>query len=108
MCAIEIAGAPVNCTKWLAVQSPWPFQNGKECARRGQTFAYSGNPNPTNQADDRVFTTRLETCDNISKQIEDYMARQNGRGSSRSRLLIRQIALANSPLGILALLLAWV
>src|SRR5262249_54137674 len=61
-------------------------------------------------AADKVLTLCLRTCDNITRQIEDSMARQSGRGSSRPRHLIRKIALASrsfsSPrLGILALLL---
>jgi Ca-activated chloride channel family protein len=45
-------------------------------------------------ANDKVLTLCLESCDNISKQIEDSMARQNRRGSSRPGLLTRKIALA--------------
>jgi Ca-activated chloride channel homolog len=110
MCAIKVGGEPENCNKWRVPQPVWSFQNGKGYARPGQTFAYCANQSSTNQADDKVLTPSLETCDNITEQIEDYMARQNGRGSSRPRLLIRKIALAlrssSLPLEILALLLA--
>ena len=66
---------------------------------------------PRYQADDKVLTLRLETCDNITKQFEDFMARQNRRGSSRPGLLIRKIALAprsfsSHALAILALLVS--
>src|SRR5215475_9421380 len=112
MCAIEVGEGTGNCTKRHADQPAIPCQNGKGYARPGQTFAYTWNQTSTNQADDKVLTPSLETCDNISNQFEDYMARQNGRGSSRPRLLIRKIALAlqssSLPLEILALLLALV
>src|SRR5215510_479177 len=106
MCAIEVGGERGNCTKWRASEPDQHFQNGKRYASPGQTFAYRGNQSSTNQADDKVLTPSPETCDTISKQFEDFMARQNGRGSSRPRLLIRKLALASSPLEILALLLA--
>lgn len=110
MCAIELLEERGNCTNWRLLRSPRPFQNGKRSARTGQTFAYQENQSETNQADDKVLTLGFETCDNISKQFEDFMARQNRRGSSRPGLLIRKFALADrsssSLLGILALLLA--
>jgi Ca-activated chloride channel homolog len=55
-------------------------------------------------ANDKVLTLCLESCDNISKQIEDSMARQNRRGSSRPGLLTRKIALACRLFGSLLIL----
>jgi Ca-activated chloride channel family protein len=51
------------------------------------------------QAADKVLTLGLKTCDTITEQFEDFMARQNRRGSSRPGYLIRKIALASRSLG---------
>jgi Ca-activated chloride channel homolog len=56
------------------------------------------------KANDKVLTLCLESCDNISEQIEDSMARQNRRGSSRPGLLTRKIALACRLFGSLLIL----
>src|SRR6266496_2341261 len=100
---------PRNCIKRpeLDVRR---HQNGKRHAGDGQTFAHQWNQSWTDQANDKVLTSRLETCDNITEQIEDFMARQNRRGSSRPGLLIRKSTLASwssssHPLEILALFL---
>jgi Ca-activated chloride channel homolog len=87
--------------------------NGNQHARHGQTFAQPANQSSTDQANDKVLTLRLLTCDNICEQFEDSMARQNRRGSSRPGLLIRKFALAfrsssSHSLEVLALLLALV
>src|SRR5436190_14715829 len=103
---------PGNCIKRRVLQLCLR-QNGNQPADHGQTFAHCGNQTPTDQAndaDDKVLTPSPETCDTITEQIEDCMARQNGRGSSRPRPLIRKIALtlrsSGSRLEVLALLLA--
>jgi Ca-activated chloride channel homolog len=48
------------------------------------------------QVDDKDLTLLVETCDNICRKYEDFMARQNGRGSSRPRALIRRASTSNS------------
>jgi Ca-activated chloride channel homolog len=48
------------------------------------------------QVDDKDLTLLVETCDNICRKYEDFMARQNGRGSSRPRALIRSASTSNS------------
>jgi Ca-activated chloride channel family protein len=101
---------PRHCTKSAEVEVR-RRQNGKRHAGDGQTFAQQTNQTRTNQADDKVLTPRLETCDNIAEQFEDIMARQIRRGSSRPGFLIRKITPAarffsSRPLEILALLLA--
>src|SRR5204862_450641 len=88
-------------------------ENGNQPAGHRQTFAHRANPTATDQADDKVLTPCLGTCDNITEQIEDFMARQNRRGSSRPGHLIRKSTLASRssslhPLEILALLLTLV
>jgi Ca-activated chloride channel homolog len=101
---------PRNCTKSAEVEVR-RRQNRKRHAGDGQTFAQQTNQTRTDQADDKVLTPRLETCDNIAEQFEDIMARQIRRGSSRPGFLIRKITPAarffsSRPLEILALLLA--
>jgi Ca-activated chloride channel homolog len=101
---------PRNCTKSPEVEVR-RRQNGKRHAGDGQTFAQQTNQTRTDQADDKVLTPRLETCDNIAEQFEDIMARHIRRGSSRPGFLIRKITPAarffsSRPLEILALLFA--
>jgi Ca-activated chloride channel family protein len=56
----------------------------------GQTFTRAGNQSlVTRVDDDKDLTLLAETCANILREYEDYMARQNGRGSSRPRVLTR-------------------
>src|ERR1700738_1294819 len=56
----------------------------------GQTFTHRGNQSlVTRVDDDKDLTLLAETCANILREYEDYMARQNGRGSSRPRVLTR-------------------
>src|SRR5947207_15265109 len=103
---------PGNCTK-RAVLECFTRQNARPPASHRQTFAHRANQIPTDQADDKVLTPCLGTCDNITEQIEDFMARQNRRGSSRPGHLIRKSTLASRassslPLEILALLLTLV
>src|SRR2546428_1487755 len=88
MCAICLQ--PTDCTKRFAAN--WS-RLGKEkaCARLRQTFAQRGNPSPVWESGDKVLTPLRRTCDNICNRFEDFMARQNGRGSSRPRVLIRQV-----------------
>src|SRR6266487_2296959 len=98
---------PGNCTK-RAVLECFTRQNGNPPASHRQTFAHRANQIPTDQADDKVLTPCLGTCDNITEQIEDFMARQNRRGSSRPGHLIRKLASRSSSspsLETLALLL---
>ena len=99
---------PGNCTK-RAVLECFTRENGNPPAGHRQTFAHRANQIPTDQADDKVLTPCFGTCDNITEQIEDFMARQNRRGSSRPGLLIRKSTLASRsssslPLETLALL----
>src|SRR5204863_9790472 len=101
---------PRHCTKSGEVDVR-RRQNGKRHAGDGQTFAQHTNQTQTDQADDKVLTPRLETCDNVAEQFEDTMARHIRRGSSRPGFLIRKITPAarffsSRPLEILALLLA--
>jgi Ca-activated chloride channel homolog len=56
----------------------------------GQTFTQPGNQSLVTRVDgDKDLTLLAETCANILREYEDYMARQNGRGSSRPRVLTR-------------------
>src|ERR1700730_293533 len=56
----------------------------------GQTFTHRGNQSlVTRVDDDKDLTLLAETCANILREYEDYMARHNGRGSSRPRVLTR-------------------
>src|SRR5581483_11297205 len=64
-------------------------------AQCGQTFAQQGNPNYVARVDDKHLTPHAKTCDNICRKYEDFMARQNGRGSSRPRALIRSASPSN-------------
>src|SRR5438309_1899279 len=74
------------------------YRKSKDCTKRGfatmsharvvlrrcyvgQTFAHEGNPSFA--AGDKHLTRLANTCANILRNSEDYMARQNGRGSSR-------------------------
>jgi Ca-activated chloride channel homolog len=106
MCAIW--EEPGNCIK-QAVLEDCCRENGNRHAGHRQTFAHRTNQTSTDSANDKVLTPRLVTCDNITEQIEDSMARQNRRGSSRPGHLIRKVTLASRspsshPLEILALL----
>lgn len=65
-------------------------------AQSGQTFAQQGNPSFVTRVDDKHLTLLAKTCDNICRKYEDFMARQNGRGSSRPRALIRSVSPSNS------------
>jgi Ca-activated chloride channel homolog len=58
------------------------------------TFSQQGNPNEVALADDKDLTLPSETCANILREYGAYMARQNGRGSSRPWVLNRT---ATSP-----------
>jgi Ca-activated chloride channel homolog len=63
----------------------------------GQTLAQQTNPiGVTRLDDDKDLTLLGETCANILRDYEDYMARQNGRGSSRP--WVNRTALPQSPL----------
>src|SRR2546423_2666978 len=97
-----------NCTKRAVVEC-FVRENGNQRAGHGQTFAYWANPSWASYRNDKVLTPCSETCDTITEQIEDFMARQNRRGSSRPGHLIRKSRLASRssshPLEILALLL---
>jgi Ca-activated chloride channel homolog len=64
-------------------------------ASYGQTFAQEGNPSFVARVDDKDLTLLTETCDTICRKYEDFMARQNGRGSSRPGALIRSITNPN-------------
>jgi Ca-activated chloride channel homolog len=58
------------------------------------TFSQQRNPNEVALADDKDLTLPSETCANILREYGAYMARQNGRGSSRPWVLNRT---ATSP-----------
>src|SRR5581483_768123 len=60
-------------------------------SRNGQTFAQPKNPSFIARVDDKHLTPLAKTCDTICRKYEDFMARQNGRGSSRPRALIRSV-----------------
>src|SRR5579884_707921 len=62
----------------------------------GQTFAQEQNPSFVSRVDDKDLTLLAETCGNICRKHEDFMARQNGRGSSRPGALIRSVSSSNS------------
>src|SRR6185312_10850050 len=53
------------------------------------TFSQPGNPNRVARGDDKDLTPASETCANILRDYGAYMARQNGRGSSRPWVLNR-------------------
>src|SRR5437879_6448303 len=88
MCAI--CQEPTDCTK-RSVANWSGLRKEKSGARLRQTFAQRGNPTPVWETGDKVLTLLCRTCDNICNRFEDFMARQNGRGSSRPRVLIRQV-----------------
>ena len=62
---------------------------------KGQTFAQEKNQSLRARGHDKDLTPLAGSCDNILRKFEDYMARQNGRGSSRPRASIRTATLLN-------------
>src|SRR5581483_597290 len=71
-----------NCTKQKF--HAWRPRTANALDRcNGQTFAQDGNPSFVRRETDKHLTRLAKTCDNILRNYEDYMARQNGRGSSR-------------------------
>src|SRR5260370_2115552 len=88
MCAIS--QEPTDCIKRSAA-SRSGLRKEKRYARVGQTFAQAGNPSTVWETGDKVLALLRRTCDNICNRFEDFMARQEGRGSSRPRVLIRQV-----------------
>jgi Ca-activated chloride channel homolog len=91
---------PTNCTKpVISVQfRRWNwFRISPELSSvviQRPTFSQQGNPNKVALADDKDLTLPSETCANILREYGAYMARQNGRGSSRPWVLNRT---ATSP-----------
>src|SRR6266567_1256160 len=88
MCAI--CQEPTDRTK-RSTATRSGLRKEKSHARVGQTFAQHGNPSPVWEIGDKLLTPLRRTCDNICTRFEDFMARQKGRGSSRPRVLIRQV-----------------
>jgi Ca-activated chloride channel family protein len=89
----EFAGRK-NCTKSAMAGSG----SGSQMPRRvpkGQTFAQEKNQSLRARGHDKDLTPLAGSCDNILRKFEDYMARQNGRGSSRPRASIRTATLLN-------------
>jgi Ca-activated chloride channel family protein len=89
-----------NCTKpvlFVQVRSPKWFKSPPDFpspAGHRPTFSQPGNPNKVARGDDKDLTLLAETCANILRDYGAYMARQNGRGSSRPWVLNRT---ATSP-----------
>jgi Ca-activated chloride channel family protein len=80
-----------NCTNYMISLRLRHRAEGQN----GQTFAQDRNPSFVRTAgydravSDKHLTWLAETCDNILRNYEDYMARQSGRGSSRPWASIR-------------------
>src|SRR6185437_13385881 len=77
-----------NCTKRTIRTRGIPSQTQPRVQQR-QTFAHQRNQSFRAREHDKDLTLLAGSCDNILRKFEDYMARQNGRGSSRPRALIR-------------------
>jgi Ca-activated chloride channel family protein len=82
-----IGQKPQHCTK-QAMSAPCGAPEAKPIQLNGQTFAQDRNPNVVALEHDKHLTLLAKSCDSILRN-EDFMARQNGRGSSRPRALIR-------------------
>jgi Ca-activated chloride channel family protein len=103
-----IGNKSTNCTKpAVFYRSPswrWDAAVASSYIRPiyGQTFAQQGNPNAVTRVDDddKDLTSPAIACGNILRDYEDYMARQNGRGSSRPR--VNRTALSPSQLTVSA------
>ena len=80
-----------DCIKQASYRLKRPTKRHRE-AKSGQTFAQQGNPSFVTRVDDKHLTPLAKTCDNICRKYEDFMARQNGRGSSRPQALIRSVS----------------
>jgi Ca-activated chloride channel homolog len=91
---------PTNCTKpAFYVHFPpgnWfnAFPDFPTPIAHRPTFSRQGNPNEVVRGDDKDLTLTTDTCANILRDYGAYMARQNGRGSSRPWVLNRT---ATSP-----------
>ena len=84
-----------NCIKQLGADSGY-HGNEQNHATLGQTFTQPGNPTLADKADDKDLTPLRKICANIGTRFEDYMARQNRRGSSRPGLIIRNATLISA------------
>src|SRR3954470_1624545 len=97
---LAIRKKPTNCTKpFLSVKLRWwnwfgIFPDSPSPVAYRPTFSQPGNPNKVARGHDKDLTPPAETCANILRDYGAYMARQNGRGSSRPWVLNRT---ATSP-----------
>src|SRR5436305_5396637 len=86
---------PTNCTNpFLSVKLRWwnwfvIFPDSRSPVAHRPTFSHPGNPNKVARGHDKDLTPPAETCANILRDYGAYMARQNGRGSSRPWVLNR-------------------